>query len=136
MIRKALRLCEARFGKEHPNTVSVMNNLANTLDQLDKIDEAEEMFNRMLAVSKARYGPTHPKTVFSVWNLANFLFERKGPAEALPLFRQVATEAAAYPDDHACRSISRADQVHAAIAHCEKALLEENGQQDNEKKEW
>jgi hypothetical protein len=43
MLRQALRLQETVLGKEHPDTLTSMNNLAGVLRDQGKHEQAEEM---------------------------------------------------------------------------------------------
>ena len=50
MHRDALRLSETVLGKEHPDTLTIMNNLANMLMDQGKNGEAEEMHQQALLI--------------------------------------------------------------------------------------
>jgi tetratricopeptide (TPR) repeat protein len=47
---KLLNIHEAVLGKEHPDTLTSMNNLAGVLDSQGKYDEAEAMFQQVLGL--------------------------------------------------------------------------------------
>lgn len=52
MHRQALALRETVLGKEHPSTLTSMNNLAGVLSRQGKYKEAEEMYRQMLALKE------------------------------------------------------------------------------------
>jgi hypothetical protein len=54
------------LGKEHPNTLSSVNNLALILDRQGKHKEAEEMLQRILTLMETVLGEEHPDTLASV----------------------------------------------------------------------
>ena len=70
MHRQTLTLRETVLGKEHPNTLTSMNNLAGVLSHQGKYEEAEEMHRRTLALSETVLGKEHPDTLASMDNLA------------------------------------------------------------------
>jgi tetratricopeptide (TPR) repeat protein len=50
--RRAINIIESNFGKESRILASYLNNLANLLSDHDRIDEAEELYKRSLAIDK------------------------------------------------------------------------------------
>jgi Flp pilus assembly protein TadD len=48
------------FGKEHPSTLTSMNNLAFLLDSQGKYDEAETIYQQTLLLSEKVLGKEHP----------------------------------------------------------------------------
>jgi tetratricopeptide (TPR) repeat protein len=44
ILRQALRLSETVLGKEHPDTLTSMNNLAMVLSDQGKYEQAKEMY--------------------------------------------------------------------------------------------
>lgn len=85
MLREALALKEAALGREHPEMLSIMNNLALVLSKQRKYDEAETMSQKVLEFTQ---------TLPSMNNLA-LVLNRQGKYEdvetmfrqALPLFQ-------------------------------------------------
>jgi tetratricopeptide (TPR) repeat protein len=76
------------LGKEHPDTLMSMNDLASLLESQGKYDEAEPIYRQTLQLSEKVLGKEHPGTLTSINNLA-FLLESQGKYdEAEPIYRQ------------------------------------------------
>jgi tetratricopeptide (TPR) repeat protein len=75
--RRTLAGCEKVLGKEHPDTLISMSNLALVLDRQGKYADAEEMNRRTLATSEKVLGKEHPDTLTSMSNLA-LVLDRQG----------------------------------------------------------
>ena len=73
---------------DHPNVASALNNLAGVLEAMNRLDEAEPLFRRALAILEKSYGPDHPQVAFCLNNLAELLRATGRPSEAEPLFRR------------------------------------------------
>ena len=73
MQRQALELQETVLGKEHPETLAGMNNLAMVLSDQGKHEQAEEMLRQALGLSETVLGKEHPHTLTSMNNLAGVL---------------------------------------------------------------
>ena len=61
------------LGKEHPDTLRSMNNLAVVLANQGKHEKAEEMLRRTLKLRKTILGAQHPRTLSIMDNLATVL---------------------------------------------------------------
>ena len=61
---------EASYGPDHPDLARVLLNLAYLLRTDGRIDEAEPMFRRALAIFEASYGRDHPHTAIARAHLA------------------------------------------------------------------
>ena len=61
------------LGKEHPDTLTSMSNLAGVLQSQGKYDEAEMMHRQALALRETVLGKKHPDTLTSMNNLARML---------------------------------------------------------------
>jgi tetratricopeptide (TPR) repeat protein len=59
------------LGREHPNTLRSMNNLASTYRDQGRWTEAEELFVQVVEASKRVFGGKHPNTLTSIGNLAS-----------------------------------------------------------------
>jgi hypothetical protein len=70
MNRQALGLRETVLGKEHPDTLTSMNNLALVRSGQGKYKQAEEMNRQALGLSEMVLGKEHPFTLTSMNNLA------------------------------------------------------------------
>ena len=62
MHRQALELREKVLGKEHPHTLTSMNNLAFVLSNLEKYDESEQWYEPAFTVPERILGGEHPNT--------------------------------------------------------------------------
>jgi tetratricopeptide (TPR) repeat protein len=63
MHRLALGLTETVLGKEHPSTLTSMNNLAMLLRNQGKHEEAESMYRQALGLMETVLGKEHPSTL-------------------------------------------------------------------------
>ena len=61
------------LGKEHPNTLSSVNNLAGVLQDQGEYKAADELHRRALEGNEKVLGKEHPYTLGSVNNLAAVL---------------------------------------------------------------
>ena len=61
------------LGKEHPSTLTSMNNLAGVLSDQGKYKQAEEMHRQALGLYETVLGKEHPHTLASMSNLASVL---------------------------------------------------------------
>ncbi|RYP17801.1 hypothetical protein DL767_009943 [Monosporascus sp. MG133] len=89
MYRQVLELREAVLGREHPDTLISMNNLALVLQNQGKYDEAEQIHRQELKLSEAVLGREHPDTLTSMNNLALVLRNQGKYDEAEQMHRQV-----------------------------------------------
>ncbi|KJZ71092.1 hypothetical protein HIM_09511 [Hirsutella minnesotensis 3608] len=88
MHRQALDLREKVLGKEHPATLSSMNNLAVVLKSLGKYEEAERLHRQEWKLSEKLLGKEHPSTLIIMNNLAVVLESLGKYEEAERLHRQ------------------------------------------------
>lgn len=84
----ALGIAEQRLGPEHPDTLSWMNDLADALLALGRLEEAELQYRQALEVRDRALGAEHPDTLISNISLAAALIERGRLADAEPLLRR------------------------------------------------
>ncbi|KAM6493175.1 hypothetical protein JOM56_011309 [Amanita muscaria] len=68
---RVLEARKAKLGNDHPDTISSMNNLANTYRDQGRWDEAEKLETHVLEARKAKLGNDHPDTLGSMNNLAS-----------------------------------------------------------------
>ena len=73
-----LALQESELGKEHPFTLTNMNNLTLVLSSQGKYKEAESIRQQTLALYKSKLGKKHPDTLTSMNNLCIY-FENSRP---------------------------------------------------------
>jgi serine/threonine protein kinase/Flp pilus assembly protein TadD len=85
--RQAVRLLQAHAGPEHLDTLRAVNGLAQALQALGRLAEAEKLFSTNLEAWRHVLGPEHPDTLNAVANLATVLHARGQLAGAEELFR-------------------------------------------------
>ena len=88
LMRRALAIDEASFGAEHPNVAVDLNNLAQLLQDTNRLAEAEPLMRRALAIDEASFGAEHPNVAIRLNNLARLLQATNRLAEAEPLMRR------------------------------------------------
>ena len=71
------RKTEKMLGKEHPDTLRSMKNLAEVLSSQGKFEEVEEMHGQALALTETVLGKEHPSTLTSVYCLVYLLHQKK-----------------------------------------------------------
>src|SRR5436190_106243 len=89
IYRQMLQLQETVLGKDHPNMLGSMNNLAVSLNQQGKYAEAEAMHRQMLQLQETVLGKDHPYTLRSMNNLAGSLHQQGKYAEAEAMHQQM-----------------------------------------------
>ena len=77
------------LGKEHPDTLTSMNNLASVLGNQGKYEDAEEMHRQVLKLREKVLGKEHPDTLKSMSNLAWVLDNQGKYEDAEEKHRQV-----------------------------------------------
>lgn len=70
LLELSLGAVQARLGQEHPDTLTLMNNLAGAYCALGQLDKALALHEQTLALSRAILGEEHPDTLTSMNNLA------------------------------------------------------------------
>ncbi|MEM8872664.1 MAG: tetratricopeptide repeat protein [Planctomycetota bacterium] len=101
LMRRALSIDEASYGKDHPNVARDLNNLAQLLKATNRLGEAEPLMRRALAIDEASYGEDHPEVAIDLNNLASLLQATNRLDEAEPLMqRALAIDEASYGEDH------------------------------------
>jgi tetratricopeptide (TPR) repeat protein len=88
MGRQTLQLRETVLGKDHPDTLASMNNLALSFHQQGKYAEAEAMHRQTLQLKETVLGKDHPDTLKSMNNFAELLRQQGKYAEAEAMHRQ------------------------------------------------
>jgi tetratricopeptide (TPR) repeat protein len=79
------------LGKEHPDTLRSMNNLALVLSRQGNYKEAEPIHRQVLALYGTVLGKEHPDTLTSMNNLAEVLSSQGSYKEAERIHRQALT---------------------------------------------
>ena len=88
LYKEALQVREKVLGKEHPDTLTSMNNLAALYESQGRYGEAEPLLKEALQVLGEVLGEEHPYTLSSMNNLA-LLYQFQGRyGEAEPLYKE------------------------------------------------
>jgi tetratricopeptide (TPR) repeat protein len=87
--KKAVEIREELLGKEHPNTLMSMNNLASALSDQGKYEQAEEMNRQVLRLREVMLGKEHPDTLTSMNNLASALSDQGKYEQAEEMNQQI-----------------------------------------------
>ena len=67
---KSAKIVEAKMGKNHPMTATMLNNLATVYWEGKKLKEAEALFLRCLAIDEKAYGKDHLQVSATLDNLS------------------------------------------------------------------
>ncbi|KAK5268335.1 hypothetical protein LTR40_014288, partial [Exophiala xenobiotica] len=70
---ETLQLREKILGKDHPDTLISMNNLARLLESQGKYNTAEPLYRETLQLREKVLGKEHPQTLTSMNNLSRLL---------------------------------------------------------------
>jgi tetratricopeptide (TPR) repeat protein len=77
LYQSALAIREQVLGADHPDTATILNNLAGLYDMLGQDHEAEQLYQRALVIQEQKLGTMHPETARSLSNLAA-LYQNQG----------------------------------------------------------
>ncbi len=88
LLRRALDTAEKGYGKEHPEVAAALNNLAQLLQDTNRLADAEPMMRRAFDIDEKSYGKDHPKVAIRLNNLAALLQDTNRLADAEPLVRR------------------------------------------------
>ena len=100
LMREALDVAEAAFGKRHPDVTDCLNNLAVLLQDTNRHEEAELMLLEALAIDEAAFGKYHPAVAKRLNNLAVLLQDTNRHEEAEPMLRKALAIAVAAVGKH------------------------------------
>jgi tetratricopeptide (TPR) repeat protein len=89
VYRQAFKQRLTMSGKEHPDTLMTMGNIALMLGFQSKWVEAEEMHREELSLVKKTLGEKHPQTLVSKGNLALAVLGQWRYAEAEEMYREL-----------------------------------------------
>ena len=130
----AVAVVEDVLGPDHPDTLTVRNNLAGAYDSVGRFGEAIELFEQVLAEYERVLGADHPDTLTVRNNLAGAYKSAGRFGEAIELFEQVLAERErVLGPDHPDTLNTRNNLVHAydstgplaeVIDACEELLLD------------
>lgn len=88
LFEQARELRAAKFGPEHPDTLTSMNNLANAYRAAGRLADAASLHEQTLKLRKAGLGPEHRDTLASMSNLAGAWQSVGRLADAISLYEQ------------------------------------------------
>ena len=88
LYRETLDAHRRVFGPEHPRTLALMDDLAETLSHERRFAEAEKLRRETLALYRRVLGPEHRDTLLSMANLAVTLGLKGHYAQAEKLYRE------------------------------------------------
>ena len=75
-MRRAVAIVERSLGKDHPNVATALNNLAQLLQDTNRLGEAEPLIRRALAIVLAfqrNTGHAHPHRDVAIANYSGLL---------------------------------------------------------------
>ncbi len=123
LMRRALKIDEARFGPNHPRVGIELNNLAALLRETNRLAEAEPLMRRALKIDETSLGPDHPSVSRDLNNLAALLRETNRLAEAESLMRRALKIAeTSFGPDHP--SVSVGLNALGGLLHATNRLAE------------
>src|SRR5271165_1653322 len=67
-MRRALAIDEASFSTDHPTAARALNNLAQLLQDTNRLGEAEPLMRRALAIGEVSFGNDHPNVAAGLNN--------------------------------------------------------------------
>jgi tetratricopeptide (TPR) repeat protein len=88
LIRRALAIDERSHGNEHAEVAIDLTDLAQLLQETNRLAEAEPLMRRALAIDEQSYGNEHAEVAIDLTNLAQLLQETNRLAQAEPLMRR------------------------------------------------
>ena len=99
-IQEAVRLGEARLGKENKTIATLLNNLGTLYNDLGEYDKAEPLYKRALEITEKALGPTHPSVALRLNNLGSLYDDLGEYDKAESLYKRALeiTEKALGPD--------------------------------------
>ncbi len=101
LLMRALAINEKSYGSEHPDVARALNNLAQLLQDTNRLSEAEPLMKRVVTIFEKSYGPDHPNVASALSNLAALLQATNRLSEAEPLMnRALAIDEKSYGPEH------------------------------------
>jgi tetratricopeptide (TPR) repeat protein len=76
LLERALAICEAHLGADHPDTAWTLDYLAGVLAGQGDLQGARSLHERALSIRETRLGPNHPDTATTLNNLAFVLHDQ------------------------------------------------------------
>jgi len=88
LAERYAKAVKARHGPDHPDVANALSNLAQLLQDTNRLAEAEPLYRRALAIDEKSFGAEHPNVARDLNNLAQLLQATSQLAEAEPLMRR------------------------------------------------
>jgi tetratricopeptide (TPR) repeat protein len=88
LMARVAAIFEKSLDENHPNVATALNNLAQLLQDTNRLAEAEPLMRRALAIDEQIFGAEHPNVAIRLNNLAQLLKDTNRLAEAEPLMRR------------------------------------------------
>jgi tetratricopeptide (TPR) repeat protein len=88
LLKRALAIYEATFGKDHPAIATSLNSLATLYQATNRFKEAESLIKRALAIHQASFGKDYPDVAGDLYNLTSLYKATNRLKEAEPLMEQ------------------------------------------------
>src|SRR6266545_1902076 len=88
LAERALAIRQKTLGAEHPDTPTLLDNLANLYRDKGDYAQAEPLLRRVLAISEETLGAEHPDTATVLNNLALLYYQKGDYAQAELLYRR------------------------------------------------
>src|SRR5262245_59660926 len=96
LLREAARLQEAELGPLHPDLANTLNNLAVLAEKAARLDDAERLYRRAVAIASASLPPDDPMAIASRQNLEDFCRAHGRPIERPDVVEPAAREVPAH----------------------------------------
>jgi tetratricopeptide (TPR) repeat protein len=87
--RDSLKLRTTKFGRDHPETMTTMNKLAEAYQNAGKADKALELYKEVAKIHSDKLGDDHEDTLKSLFHLAEAYKNADQLDSSLPLYRKV-----------------------------------------------
>ena len=101
LYRQSVKLCEKRYGKNHPNMAFCLNNLAQVLQDTSHYKEAETLIRSAVQIAENSPGNDQRELAIYLNNLAALLTLTNRRPEAEPLLRRaLQIDENCYGEDH------------------------------------
>ena len=91
LLQQALTIQEQVLGAEHPDTLTILDNLAAVYNRLDKYEQAVLLLQRALAIQEQVLGAEHPDVATSLNSLAAVYNNQGNYKQAEPLLWRALT---------------------------------------------
>ncbi|MFX5983772.1 tetratricopeptide repeat protein, partial [Acinetobacter baumannii] len=71
IYKRMLASKERSIGRQNPQIVSALSNLAMVYQAQHKFAQSESLYKEVVAICEKSYPPDHPEVVAAIYNLAN-----------------------------------------------------------------